>query len=201
MTNHGTYAAYTVEHCRCDACRRANADYERRRGRRKAYGTFPWTGPDRSRVRIEELLGRGCPLRSIARASGISRSTLKNILHGKRGPDGTLRPVARVHESTESRLLSVEPSDARSPATVSATPAWIQLREMIEFGFPKSRIALALGKKTPALQISPQEITRENANAVDQLHWNLWRNHPPFRAVCRCPLPRYLHDSLDVAGS
>lgn len=121
MTNHGTYAAYTVEHCRCDACKRANADYERRRVRRKAYRTFPWTGPDLSRERLAKLLGCGCPLRSIARASGISRSTLKNLLHGKRSPDGTLRPVARVHTSTESRLLAVEPADAR-PRPRSAPP-------------------------------------------------------------------------------
>lgn len=72
---------------------------------------------------------------------------------------------------------------------------------MIEFGIPRSRIALALGKKTPALQLSRAEITRENADAVNQLHWNIWRNHLPFRAVCRCPLPRDLHDSLDVPGS
>lgn len=138
-------------------------------------------------------------MRSIARASGISRSRLQEILHGKRTPDGGLSPITRVHGATERRLLTLEPSEARHLGKTSATTTWDQLREMIDFGIPKSRIALALGKKTPALQLSTNTVSDENARRVNTLPWTLWENHTPFRAVCACPLPATIQRNLETS--
>ena len=37
---HGTHACYVLDRCRCRPCARANADYEKHRARRHAYGRF-----------------------------------------------------------------------------------------------------------------------------------------------------------------
>lgn len=188
---HGTYARYTVGRCRCVDCRRANADYEKRRTRLKAYGRFPWVKPDRSREHLRELVASGCGVRTVARLSGVSRTTLNAILSGK--PDasspGGRRPLIRVHAETEERLLALEPGHVRQPGPVPATEVWRQIQEMVAFGVPKGRIARAMGKKRPALQLSKSRVSPENARAVANVHWALWLHEPRFRTCCRCPLP------------
>lgn len=186
---HGTYSSYTVNRCRCAECRRANTLYERRRTRLKAEGRFPWRGPEPSRRRLGERLGQGCPLRSISRETGIARSRLQEILHGKHDVHGDLVAVTRVHEQTECRLLLLDPARARDPGKVGGKNTWLQIQELIDFGIPKSRIALALGKQSPALQLSPTTVSTKNARQVDDLHWTLWKNHAPFRSRCSCSLP------------
>lgn len=199
---HGTYVRYTIGECRCDPCRKANSDYEKRRKRLKAYGRFPWVDPERSRRRLLELMDSGCGVRTIARVSGVSRTTLNALISGK--PDASVaggrRPLMRVQADTERRLLDTLEDDVRQPDTVDATEVWEKIEEMVAFGLPKARIAWAMGKKRPALQISRDRVSPANAKAVADVHWGLWLHCPQFRAVCGCPLPAGIQRRLETSA-
>ena len=197
MQEHGTYSRYTIGRCRCAACKKANSEYEKMRVRNKAYGRFPWVDPAPSREHLQALLAEGCGVRSIARVSGISRSALQKLLHGKPDPSGANRPMTRVHEETEARLLAIGAEDAMPQDTVPAGQSWNQIEEIVDFGIPKARIAEAMGKVRPALQLSKERITPDNARAVAKLHWALWLHEVDFRSGCRCPLPSEITRRLE----
>ena len=197
MQGHGTYSRYTIGCCRCAACKKANSEYEKMRVRNKAYGRFPWVDPVPSREHLQELLAEGCGVRSIARVSGISRSGLQKLLHGKPGPSGAKRPMTRIHAETEARLLAISAEEAMPPDTVPAAESWNQIEEIVGFGIPKSRIAEAMEKSRPALQLSKRKITPDNARAVAKLHWALWLHEVDFRSGCSCPLPSEITRRLE----
>lgn len=196
---HGTYTRYNIGRCRCGRCRKANSEYETRRSRLKAYGRFPWVDPGRSREHLLELVEAGCGVRTISRVSGVSRTTLNALLTGK--PDesipGGRRPLRRVHADTERRLLAVRSDDVRPPDTVDAREVWTQIEEMVDFGISRARIARAMGKKKPALQLSRDQVSPTSAKEVSDVHWGLWLYSPEFRAVCRCPLPAGMQRRLE----
>lgn len=81
---HGTRAKYVVERCRCPACRQANCDYQKRRERRKAYEAWGDVEPalvpaDEVREHLEFLSSVGIGLRTVARRTSLSRSTLQKL--------------------------------------------------------------------------------------------------------------------------
>jgi arginyl-tRNA--protein-N-Asp/Glu arginylyltransferase len=89
MRPHGTRARYVVEKCRCDACRRANCDYQTAREKRKAYEA--WGDVEPALVPAEETLAHlrflrahGIGLRQVHKVTGLSRSSLTKLAHGER---------------------------------------------------------------------------------------------------------------------
>ena len=81
---HGTRAKYVVEKCRCAECRRANCEYQTMRERRKAYEAWGDIEPalvpaDEVREHLEFLSSAGIGLRTVARRTGLSRSTLSKL--------------------------------------------------------------------------------------------------------------------------
>lgn len=194
----GTRARYVVERCRCGTCRAANSNYQKRRLRRKAYGGeyWQWVCPDKAREHLLELTAPGGPgLRTIASASGLSRSTLAQLLAGYNS--STQQPLLRIHQNTERKVLAVNRDELAPGARVDAAPTRAMIEEMLSHGIPAARVAQAIGKKSPALQLSTDTVTVANARAVRKVHWSLWIHSGDFRKRCQCPLPQPISHYLD----
>lgn len=95
---HGTYVAYTIDHCRCTDCATASAEYERNRVRRNAYGRSNLTDATPVRDHIAELTAAGVGLKQITRHTGLDRQRLDGALHGRDVVAATHRAVATAYE-------------------------------------------------------------------------------------------------------
>lgn len=194
----GARARYNTEKCRCPACRKANSEYEKKRVRLNAYGRCDLVDAARVREHVISLMASrpgaadGLGRRTIAALAGVSESAVSSLVYGKRG-----RPLGRVRRRTEARLLSVKSDEPADGATVDARDTWRMIGEMTAVGIPKARIAKALGRKTPALQLSGKRVRARNARAVGRLHWQVWKRSGELRKVCRCPLPEYMRSWLE----
>ena len=105
---HGTYAAYVVDRCRCDACTGANRDYARDLRRTRAYGRPRLVDAGPARRHVRDLIDAGIGLRTIIAATGVSSGCLWKLVYGRRGVDGVQRPSARISPRTEARLLGFD---------------------------------------------------------------------------------------------
>lgn len=150
--------------CRCTACRRANSDYECARLRARKNGD--WNGivsATRARGHLRKLRKAGIGRRSVAIATDIGETILAEINTGKK---------KRIRARTERLILAVTPACAADGAYVSAAKTWQQIRQLLNEGFTKVRIAEAIGQKR-ALQLGKTRVTVRNAAAVDRL----WRKY------------------------
>lgn len=107
MSEHGTRSRYNSG-CRCDECRRANREYERRRTMMKVAvecgAPSPMVDAEPVRRRITDLLAAGYSRREICRISGLSRSTLRAITtaHHRSG-----KPVRMVRRETKDAIFAI----------------------------------------------------------------------------------------------
>lgn len=164
---HGNYARYVLNKCRCPECSAANSRYERERTARLE-PAYVVAGP--ARAHIEELAAAGVGLKQIAKVSGVSHGALSKLVFGIPGR----APSKRIRKSTLDRILAVTPADAAPGAKVPAGPSWSLIDEMIAAGVPKARVAEGLGQKGPGLQLSRNTMSARNVRAVAELHAR-WR--------------------------
>jgi hypothetical protein len=113
--------------------------------------------------------------RTAARAAGIPSSTVRKIIDGKR---------RNCFHRTSEAILSVTLLDARPAALVPADLTWELIGCLRRAGWPKARIATALGMKRPALQINPTTVLKRTEEAVRDLHDHAWRTYPEIRLAC-----------------
>ena len=96
---HGTLARYK-QHCSCPPCRRANADYMRRRRRMMAYGW--WKGladPTGTRRRLQALVYNGWSLGLLSTRLGRDRTNLRKMLYeSKQVNAATIRQVRALYD-------------------------------------------------------------------------------------------------------
>lgn len=203
MREHGTNAKFVIEKCRCQECKDAHYAYERKRRRRKAYGGdyWPWVDAEPVRRHVFSLMtknGQGCRdglgPKKIAEISGVPHGAISKLLYGNyRGRP----PSKRVRKDTAQKLLAVRREDGPYQP---AGPTWQMIEELVGFGFPKRRLALALGKACAVLQLSKNMIHEDNVRAVERLHWSVWLRAPRFRERCSCLPPDGLLEALESAS-
>lgn len=146
---HGTYACYVLDRCRCTPCSEANSTYENQRTKRHAYGrfdTFVDAGPARDRVR--ELMAAGVGLKTIAKRSELPHGTLWKLVYGKKKADGSQTPSRRVTQNTADRLLALDPKDQTllaDGARIDSTGTARRIQALVAIGWSMSRIAEQLG--------------------------------------------------------
>lgn len=162
---HGTRAKYVLERCRCGRCRAANTAYVRERDRacRRPDGPGPAYVPaGRVRQHLEWLRANGVGMRRVAELSGVSRSILSDILHGRQ---------RRVRPETGERILALGPRHAAPGSLVDARPTWALLEQLLSDGYTRTWIAGRLGSRArvPALQIGSGRILVSTARAVEDL--------------------------------
>jgi hypothetical protein len=133
--------------CRCDACRRANTDYELARAAARARGEGNGlVSAERARKHLAWLSKRGVGRKTAADAAKVAPSIVSRIADGSK---------TKIREQTERRILAVTETTAADGARVSARATWRMLDELITAGYSKARIASeVLGRPVRSLQIS-----------------------------------------------
>lgn len=137
---HGTYAAYTLDACRCVPCSRATSVYYEQLNRAKAYGTWEGlvdAGPAREHIAMlrEAKLG----LKRIAALAGVSASSLGKLVYGT----ATHGPSERVTGETARKVLAVPvPTvvDLGKSVTVDGTGTRRRLEALIALGWSVKRL-------------------------------------------------------------
>lgn len=142
---HGSYACYVLDFCRCLPCATANRDYEANRTRQQAYGR--WNGlvdAEPARQHIRSLTEQGMGLKRIVAVSNLSHGQLWKLMYGKQQADGTRKPSKRIQPDTERRILAVQ-LDLAGGAQIDSTGAVRRIQALVALGWSQSKIATRLG--------------------------------------------------------
>lgn len=171
---HGTHAKYALEQCRCELCRQAQREYNRRRVRAIARPDEIWcpyvdAGPVREHVQWLRSCGIG--LKSLAKLAGVPHGTLSKLMYGD--PARHMPPSRRVRPATARKVLAVMPNHAAGAQRVPAAPTWRLLDELIALGWSRGELARRLGHQGPGLQINRTRVLASTARQVEQLHAEL----------------------------
>ncbi len=157
---HGTRARY-VKGCRCDPCRRANAEYAKARYRAQARaraidasGSSPVVALDRvrgdlvdasrARQHLAMLSAHGVGYKAAADAAGVARSLVANVAQGH---------SRHLRRFVETAILGVTTEDLAPAALVSNKPTKRAIKKLRTLGLTRAAIAQRLGMKSHALQI------------------------------------------------
>lgn len=151
---HGTRARYNSTKCRCIACRCANAAYEQQRQRDPRIDAEP------ARAHLSALSARGVGLRAVSDATDIPRVALKRIMLGQ----------PKIRRSLATKILAADETVIADHALVPAAEMQQLLRELIREGYTKSRLAMQLGHKVPALQYKGDRVLAKTEQRVRKLH-------------------------------
>lgn len=114
---HGTYACYVLDRCRCRPCADAHAAYNRERVRQQAYGRWDnYVDAEPARRHVRLLMAQGMGLKRIVAVSGVPSGSIWKLLYGKRQPDGTRTPSKQLPPAIGHRD-KIAASRARNYAT------------------------------------------------------------------------------------
>lgn len=166
---HGTYAAYKLDACRCKPCSKTAVDYDRTRIRQTAYGRWqPYVDAHPARQHVRALQAAGIGLKRIADLAGISHGSLAKLMYGER--QRNLAPSKRLRPATATALLAVQPDPAAcAPGTrIPARPTWRRIEGLVALGYPKAWIAEQLGRAR-CIQFGSDEVLASTAADVVRL--------------------------------
>lgn len=164
VSNHGTRARYQ-QGCRCFGCRVANAAYQ---VAYRGHPRDPWidAGPVRGYLLL--LATQGMGTRTVAKASGVSRSVLQAITHGT-------RTCIRRSQAVCVLAVTADPADGTF-VNAWQTKRWI--RALLTEGFTKRRIADQLGLRSRALHPHTARIRRSTERRMRRLYDELTAEQP-----------------------
>lgn len=178
---HGTRSAYVLDRCKCRPCLDANSAAERKRERERLYGRYE-ERLDSAPVREHIIMLRenGVGLKRLAQITGVSTSTLGNIVYGRteRGEG----PQKRIERMTAEKILAVQPGiDAfAAGAKIDATGTHRRLQALVAIGYSISSLGRHLGidvTNMNGVMGGRGEVTAETARKVRALYDELW-NQP-----------------------
>lgn len=178
---HGTKAAYSLDRCRCRACRDAVSTYERDRERKIMYGTWSaYVDAQPARDHIAALSAAGVGWKRAADLAGLSPSTVWKVVYPHRGHG----PATRCRPGTLAAILAVEINERalRPGAVVDPTGAARRLQALVAVGWSQSKLAARLGmlpSNIGPLVHGLRKITAGTARAVRALYDELWNQPPP----------------------
>jgi hypothetical protein len=177
---HGTHACYVLDRCRCRPCARANADYEKHRARRHAYGRFDtYTDAQPVREHVQRLMEAGVGLKRIATLAGVSQSALGKLIYGT-----TTRPASvKTTQPVATRILAVRLTlDTYAPgARVPNVGTKRRLQALMAIGWSQTALANSIGMEVRNfnhLLHGKRAVTAKNARAVKDLYDELWNTTP-----------------------
>ena len=186
---HGTYAKYVIEKCRCPECRQANTSYEREAKRRR---TIEYWHPERSRYvdaepirqHLHTLSAQGMGWKRVADAAGVAQSTVYPILYGcypdRAGAREYRPPRKRVSRTLADKLLAVK-VDLADGRHVDSTGTTRRLRALVAIGWSGAKLARALDMLPTnfARLLHSTTVTAATARATRILYDRLWDTPPP----------------------
>lgn len=179
---HGTYAKYRLDGCRCYPCAAEASVYNANRERAIAYGTWqPFVDAEPVREHIRALQSCALGLRTIAAAAGVDRQRLQTILNG-RSERGT-PPQAKVRPALAAAILAVEPTPDLLPDKTIIDGAGVRrrLQALVTIGWSQAKLAERIGW-TPGnftTLVGEGRVTAASAHLVRGLYDELWNQSPP----------------------
>lgn len=179
---HGTYACYTLDACRCLHCCNAVSVYEQNRKKRNAYGRSNLVDAGPARDHVAALMASGVGLKQIVKKSGVSQGVLWKLVYGKNG--GT--PSRRVTRATMDRLLTLDPADrtlTADGARVDPTGTRRRLQALACLGWSVNQLAEHAGADRQPFDQAMRggEITARTAHTIAALYEHLWDTPAPAR--------------------
>jgi transcriptional regulator with XRE-family HTH domain len=184
IRQHGTYAKYSVEGCRCEQCRAVVRVYSNQRNRLKAYGQWqPYVDAEPARQHVKALMAYGIGWMRIADLAGVPRGSVSRLLYGATNPPRP--PSHRIRPETEQKLLAVTATPENRGATtgVDATGTRRRLQALVAVGWSIRRMAVRLGMEHATLSTvangSRTTVYASTAQAVAALYDDLWNQQPP----------------------
>jgi transcriptional regulator with XRE-family HTH domain len=178
---HGTYAAYVLDGCRCEPCTAARSAYDNQRFKNIAYGRSHWTDPEPARQHVRALMNQGMGLNRIITLGGSNGGQLWKLLYGALREDGTRVPTKRIRKDVAARILAVE-LDLAGGARVRSLGSTRRLRALVALGWSQAELARRLGVTDTAVSriISGRyETVVANATAITRLYDELSMVKPP----------------------
>lgn len=170
---HG-YAKYKAEGCRCYTCAWAVSQYNIRRERAIAAGTWqPRIDAEPARAHVLQLMAAGLGRRRIAALSGISATSIEALLQGKSGRP----PTRRIAHETAARLLSVTgdratPADG-TPVASTGTHRRIQALACLGWTLTEQARRYGLSVGSYAVLLDRQQVLKSTADRVRMLYETL----------------------------
>lgn len=175
MRDHG-YARYRLDGCRCYTCGWARAEYDDRRNRLMAEGSWePFVDIEETRFRVFSLADLGMGDRSIAELAGLGRKVIRDIRLGYRADPSRGNPtLTKIRRETAAAILAIpyDPLGAKDGVLVDSTRTWQRVDALLEAGYSQRWVARGIGSQAvdPALQIRRgHPVTARNARAVRDL--------------------------------
>lgn len=178
---HGTYVAYTLDHCRCTDCATASAAYERARVRRNAYGRSNLTDATPVREHIATLTAAGIGLKQITRHTGINGGVMSKLVYGI---PGQRPPSRRVLKTTAAKILALNPNDpslVADGARIDATGTRRRLQALGTLGWSIQSLALIAQLDRQRLDgaMRGRPVQGDTRRAVTTLYEHLWNVPAP----------------------
>jgi plasmid maintenance system antidote protein VapI len=179
---HGTYASYKLNNCRCYPCATANATYYATRERAIAYGTWqPYVDAEPVRQHIRDLLACGLGTRRIAALAGVDRKRITAVLNGR--PERGTPPQTKLRPAIAAAILAVEPTlhNIASGTLVDSTGTHRRVQALVTTGWSMARIAARLGITRPNFGkvITAGQVTARTALTMRAVYDELWDAPPP----------------------
>ena len=156
---HGDQLRY-IAGCRCEECRKANADRERKYAQlRKSGMGNPVVPADAAREHLRRLSEAGVGIGSVVDATGVSRAILGKIKAGTR---------KNIRRANEQKILAVPMDYIADGAFIDAGPTWNLINKTMEDGgFTRQRIAQAVhGPGAKKIWLSKKLVTLRSAVRV-----------------------------------
>jgi transcriptional regulator with XRE-family HTH domain len=180
MTRPHGYARYKLDNCRCYQCAAAVSAYEMARYRAIAYGTWqPFVDATPAREHILRLSECGIGSRRLAELSGVSRSLLTAIVHGKPGRE----PSRKVRPATAERILRVEPTlcNLAAKTVVASIGTHRRVQALMARGWSQAKIGERLGVAPGnfVALMKSAHVTAATAVKMQAVYSEMWDQDPP----------------------
>ncbi len=157
---HGTRARY-VTGCRCSPCRAANSEYARYRAKVRDEDWNGLVDAAPARRHLRKLSAAGVGYKSVGDACDVARSTLAEVLTGKK---------TQLRARTAKAILAVSAKAVADHALVDAAPLWRRIAELQCEGFTKAELARRLGFKREAIQFGKRRVLARTVQRVERFY-------------------------------
>lgn len=194
---HGQYATYTWDKCRCIPCKNAATAYEQDRVRQQAYGRWDnLIDAEPVRAHLAALKEYGIGLKRVSALTGVSNGSLTKIWYGVyakaggpskgcKGAGVLLRePCRRVKPETAAKILALELVPANLGAGVvdheRTDLARIHLRSLTALGWSGNKLAdrLGVGRANFTPLLGDRPISRSMVDRIEGLYAELCMTPP-----------------------
>lgn len=181
LPDHGTLSRAKYHKCHCQKCRKASADYQRNRHRKRGYGTWqPLVDAEPVRQHLAMLRKHGISYIRTAELAGLYPPTVGRLLYTV----GGRQPTKRVRPETAAAILAVTPR-AADRHTTDATGSHRRIQALAANGWPLKRLAQPFGvnPSTPGRLLAQATLCTTTAKAIADAYEHLQHQRPEDHGV------------------